>query len=99
MQPTPLTLFVIPVSDSMHRRLAALAALFIVLASLTVASCGSDDATNPDPNRDRLEITFSYGANLSSMDLLQITKDGRLATSFIASAGMDVFPQWSNDGK
>jgi Tol biopolymer transport system component len=88
---------------------------FVVLA-LTLAACGGDGATKtadsppetkpvdslPDPNKDRLEITFGYasGLNISmaSMDLFQITKDGRLATPLVSTSGLEMYPEWSNDG-
>jgi Tol biopolymer transport system component len=81
------------------------ALLWCVLASLTIASCGGDGATNPDPNADRLEIAFGYAAPggpgflFAAMDLYQMTKDGRLTTPFIATPYIEQHPQWSNDGK
>ena len=97
----------------MHLWIFARAARFIVLASLAVAGCGGEGATNPavsdgtttpadsipDPNPDRLAITFSYGANSSPLSLFQMTKDGRLTTPFFSSAKYDLLPEWSNDGK
>ena len=80
--------------------------LSIALASLVVAGCGGDGATTPtdtntDPNKDRLEITISYGSgsSASSIDLFQITKDGRLATPLVSAAGAEMLPEWTNDGK
>ncbi|HEX7980202.1 MAG TPA: hypothetical protein VF461_16450, partial [Gemmatimonadaceae bacterium] len=85
------------------RPLAAMT--FFVLATLAAAACG-DGATTPpdstsDPNRDRLEITLSYGASGSptSIDLFEITKDGRLTTPLVSSDANDLLPQGSNDGK
>jgi len=84
------------------------ALLSFALASLIAAGCGGDGTTKPDnsipdPNKDRLEITFAYanGVNISmaSMDLFQITKDGRLATPLVSTPGLDMAPEWSNDGK
>lgn len=97
----------------MHLWIFARAARFIVLASLAVAGCGGEGATNPavsdgtttpadsipDPNPDRLARTFSYGANSSPLSLFQMTKDGRLTTPFFSSAKYDLLPEWSNDGK
>jgi Tol biopolymer transport system component len=81
------------------------AGLLIAFAALAATSCGSDGATTPgdtsvDPNKDRLEITVSYGSgsSASAMDLLQITKDGRLATPLVSAAGAEMFPEWTNDG-
>jgi Tol biopolymer transport system component len=82
--------------------------VFIALASLTLDGCGSDGPINPiaripDPNADRLEITFGYASgpnmSLASMALFQITTDGRLATPLVSYAGLEMFPEWSNDGK
>jgi len=81
------------------------AGLLIAFAALAATSCGSDGATTPgdtstDPNKDRLEITISYGGASSSIDLFQITKDGRLATPLVVStAANEMLPEWSNDGK
>jgi Tol biopolymer transport system component len=74
---------------------------------LTVAGCGSNGATKAtDSNRDRLEITFADAGRrdsnaflIASMDLFQITKDGRLATAFVSTPNIERHPQWSNDGK
>ena len=87
----------------MMRRVAV---FLIAFASFTAIACAGEGTTNPgdtppDPNKDRLEITISYGsgASASSMDLFQITKDGRLATPLVSAPGNELFPEWSNDGK
>lgn len=82
------------------------APFLIAFASLAATACGGEGTTSPgdtppDPNKDRLEITISYGsgASASSMDLFQITKDGRLATPLVSAPGNEMLPEWSNDGK
>ena len=83
-------------------RIAAIAAL-----TLSTGACGGDGGTNPaepapDPNADRIEITYAYAAGTSqkfeTMDLFQSTKDGRLARLFISTPDVEVQPEWSNDG-
>jgi Tol biopolymer transport system component len=79
--------------------------LFLALAALAATGCGDGTTTPRDPNRDRLEITFGYagrsgsGFLIASMDLFQMTKDGRLVTPFVSTPYIERSPQWSNDGK
>lgn len=89
----------------MHRSSLALAAAAVVLG---VAGCGGERVVNPiaripDPNADRLEITFGYATGpstaLASMALFQSTKDGRLTTQLVPAAELQMLPEWSNDGK
>ena len=86
-------------------RITSLAAC--VLLSSIILGCGGDDATSPsdsepDPNADRLEITFGYATGPSttfeSMALYQSAKDGRLVTPFISTPDVELDPEWSNDG-
>jgi len=79
--------------------------LFLALAALAATGCGDGTTTPGDPNRDRLEITFGYAGRsgssflIASMDLFQMTKDGRLVTPFVSTPYIERSPQWSNDGE
>jgi len=87
----------------MSRKTVAL--LSCVVASLIIAGCGGEKMIPPLlrlPDADRLVITFAFssGADIvgTSMDLFQITKDGRFQTPFPSTSGIDEDPEWSNDG-
>jgi hypothetical protein len=104
----PAALAALRNSRSHLRRRAALAVLVLSAgcSSGTGPDAGSDanpTDSPPDPNKDRLEITFGYASgpntSLASMNLFQITKDGRLATPFVSAPGLEMLPEWTNDGK
>ena len=90
-------------ADLRGRSTRVASAAAILLLSFTLTNCGGDaTGPSPDPNVDRLEITFGYATGtslrLETMDLFQSTKDGRLTTPLVATPDVEADPQWSRDG-